>query len=179
MNGYWSTRVDVSALRPGMTVVVTSADPTVRHQVYPVVEVREIHEIDFVDKDIEWFDEHPLAARTVHAVTFAGLGARAIRGRRYFDVVDAEHHPVCVSCGEYWPCRHQRGEQAVAAYQRRLSRMCAHCHQEVEHGQFAVSFSDPDNPGERVMFHGRKRNGCGPAAEAWAKAHGRPYEVKA
>jgi hypothetical protein len=63
-----------------------------------------------------------------------------IRGNASVTVLPT-HHPVCGSCGELWPCREERLDQAAARFATELDHLCAHCGESVA-GRHWASFFD-------------------------------------
>lgn len=90
-----------------------------------------------------------------------------------------EHHPVCASCGELYPCREVDAAKAAAHEMRDVEKLmaigpgcCWHCGEPITSRQAARTF-----PGENLLlpgapspaFHARRTGGCGDAAFVYEK----------
>lgn len=53
-----------------------------------------------------------------------------VDGRHFYERLE-QHHPVCVQCGEPWPCREQRIDAAATRFARELEDVCNHCGQRI------------------------------------------------
>lgn len=93
-------------------------------------------------------------------------------------IVD-EHHPVCASCGELYPCREMDAAKQAAREMRRVDELmsvapghCWHCQEPITRRQQAREF-----PGENLLlpgapppsFHTRRSGGCWDAAYQYEK----------
>jgi hypothetical protein len=70
-----------------------------------------------------------------------------------------KHQPVCVECGDGWPCFEERHAKELAAFNRQLNSMCHKCGEAIEFGQGSVLFGgpSPDNLKiEDVRFHANR-----------------------
>lgn len=90
-----------------------------------------------------------------------------------------EHHAVCASCGELYPCRERDAAREAAHQMRRVEELmsvgpgcCWHCREPITSRQVARTFA-----GENLLlpgapppaFHARWTGGCRQAADSYEK----------
>lgn len=159
-----------------------------RRSAWRVIEVRPVPEIDYDDHDREIVAAGDrFGAVAPHYVIFvpARGGKRKhykIGGRVHWYVLD-EHYPVCVECGEPYPCLHLDAERAGTQAAARLDKLasilpgcCWACGEPISARQERISFAGanvwlptaPDGP----AFHLRQacRSGAARYEEEWAAA---------
>jgi hypothetical protein len=158
------------------------------HQVWRVVEIAPIPEVDWTPEDYRRH-HHPAGASDRALPRYvvlrpADLGDDRRRDRHFklggdassyrWRVYPDEHYPVCASCTEPLPCREQMAERTAAIAVDRMSRyetagVCPACGEVVTSRQRQHTW--PDNievlGGPPVTFHDRRE--CHDGAVAYKK----------
>lgn len=142
------------------------------HEVWRIIEVRPVPEVDMSDSERDWIggyrpqhrDSH--GPRYVIAVPLEG-GKRQhwrVRALTSFDIYPDEHYPICAECREPLPCRDQMALRVASSEMQQMARyeiagVCPACTEPVTARQKSQTW--PDNcevlGGPPVTFHLRGR----------------------
>jgi hypothetical protein len=136
--------------------------------------------------DIAAWDEQPETwhgrPRGIETIPPAGGKHRHLRWPdRWWDHVWPldDHHPVCASCGDVYPCREIAAEKQAAREMVHVEQLmtippgaCWHCREPITSRQASITF-----PGDNLLlpgappaaFHRRRTKGCRSAATAYEK----------
>ena len=122
-----------------------------------VVSVREVPEADRVPRD-------RASRRPPYYLEITDLRDGKVNDHYRVDgntsfVVLGAHHPLCVDCGQVWPCKDELIDKQVERNRAQLDAQCAVCHKSGGYRMADVRVETPDGVAVQ-RFHTRKGTPC-------------------